>query len=98
MSVLSWRLLPSLGRVLLHLAGALGATAYADFYCRDLGMPAGAADVLPCAGSGGAAPATATATPSDMFRALQQLLAGRREGRGDAPLLAQRRVPCVQRR
>lgn len=98
MSVLGWRLLPTLGRTLLRLAGLLGAAACADHYCRDLGMPAGAAAVLHTAGSGGAAPVVAAAAPPSMFQALQQLLAGRREGRGAAPTLAQQRAPCVQRR
>lgn len=98
MSMLSWRLLPTLGRALLHLAGLLGAAAYADHYCRDLGLPAGAAAVLPSAVPGGAASPVATAAPPSMFRALLQLLAGQRQGRGAAPLLAQQQAPCVQRR
>ncbi|KAL4443950.1 hypothetical protein ABPG75_011687 [Micractinium tetrahymenae] len=97
MSVLRWRLLPTLGRDLLRLAGLLEAAAYADHYCRDLGLAAGAGAALTAAGTGGADSAAATATPPDMFRALQQLLGGQREGRGAAPLLAQQRAPCVQR-
>lgn len=104
MSVLRWRLLPTLGSALLRLAGVLGlaATPYADHYCRDLGLPSHPAAV-PSTGSTssisstGAGTAASTAPPADMFRALQQLLAGQREGGGAAPLLAQQRAPCVRR-
>lgn len=106
MSVLRWQLLPQLGRTLLKLAGLLGAPAYADHYARDLGLPAEPAAApsaaTATAGAGGSA---AVAAPPDMFCALQQLLAGQREGGqgggagsgGAVPLLAAQRAVCVQR-
>lgn len=92
MSMMRWQLLPPLGRVLLQLAGLLGAAAYADHYSRDLGLPTAAA-----AAPGGPPSSAATAAPADMFRALQQLLQGQRDGGGTVPLLVQQRAACVQR-
>ena len=107
MNVLRWQLLPALGRVLLRLARLLGAAGYADHYCRDLALPAEPAAAQPSAEgapaqaeavqASAAAAAVATAAPPDMFRALQQLLQGRRDGGGAAPPLAQQRAACVQR-
>lgn len=96
MSVLRWQLLPSLGRPLLSLAGLLGAAAYADHYARDLGLPAETAAAPTAAAPGAAA---AAAAPPDMFRALQQLLAGQRDSTSAAavPLLVQQCAACVQR-
>jgi hypothetical protein len=91
MSVLRWQLLSPLGRMLLRLSSLLGARCYADHYCRDLGVPA-----HPQYTAAPSSPAEAGASPPDMFRALQQLLQGQREG-GLAPLLVQQRAGCVQR-
>ncbi|KAI3425098.1 hypothetical protein D9Q98_008476 [Chlorella vulgaris] len=91
MSVLRWQLLSPLGRMLLRLSSLLGARCYADHYCRDLGVPA-----HPQYTAAPSSPAAAGASPPDMFRALQQLLQGQREG-GLAPLLVQQRAGCVQR-
>jgi hypothetical protein len=92
MTMMRWQLLLPLGRMLLQLAGLLGAAAYADYYSRDLGLPTAAA-----AAPGGPPGSTATAAPADMFQALQQLLQGQRDGGGAVPLLVQQRAACVQR-
>jgi anaphase-promoting complex subunit 1 len=99
MSVLRWQLLPSLGRALLRLAGLLGASGYADHYARDLGLPAEPAAAPGAAAQAGASPsqAVASAAPPDMFRALQALLGGQRDGGGAVPLLAAQKAGCVRR-
>lgn len=110
MSVLRWRLLPTLGATLARLAALVGAPAYADHYARDLaggaapsaatGPDAAAAAAAVGGGDGGGAAGAAGALgpPPDMFRALQALLAGQRDGgAAAAPLLARQRAPCVRR-
>ena len=99
MSVLRWQLLPSLGRALLRLAGLLGASGYADHYARDLGLPAEPAAAPAAAGQAGGGPgqAAASASPPDMFRALQALLGGQRDGGGAVPLLVAQKAGCVRR-
>ena len=92
MSMMRWQLLPPLGHVLLQLAGLLGASAYADHYSRDVGVPTAAA-----AAPGVPPSNAAVSAPADMFRALQQLLRGQRDGGGAVPLLVQQRSACVQR-
>lgn len=98
MSVLRWQLLPTLGRALLRLAGLLGASGYADHYARDLGLPAEPAAAPTAAAQAGSGLSQAGgAAPPDMFRALQALLAGQRDGGGVVPLLAAQKAGCVRR-
>eukprot|EP00887_Chlorella_sp_A99_P005912 scaffold29.g5912.t1 len=105
MSVLSWRLLPTLGASLCQLAAAAGAVSYQEHYVRDLGpatsataaaAPGLAAAAAAALASGGAAAARAAEQPGDMFRALHALLQGRQDFSA-VPLLVQQHAACVRR-